>query len=153
LVERKKNITSVHFSTFLIDSAYAAGTASSSTSTVDSTLAVSEFSSGGHGLVPVEAPKNSRYPCRVKGANRDGGLVAASASLWNEVSSIHRIGSTKMMPMTQASRPRKMPPRGLRSARGLPVPARTAGRVSVTELIVRLPLGTRSTPFAGRRWR
>src|SRR3954466_8065417 len=77
LVERKKNITSVHFRTGRIDSAYAAGMASSSTRAVDSTLAVSEFSSEGHGLAPVEAPKNSRYPCSVSGAAIEGGLVAA----------------------------------------------------------------------------
>ena len=53
------------------------------------TLAVSELSSEGHGLAPVDAPKNSRYPCRVRGAKMDGGLVAASASLWKDVRSIH----------------------------------------------------------------
>src|SRR3954471_23555072 len=77
-VDRKKNITSVHLRTGRIDNAYAAGIASTSTSTVDSTLAVSELSREAHGL----APKNSRYPCRVSGAKIDGGLVAASASLW-----------------------------------------------------------------------
>ena len=40
LVDRKKNITSVHFLTGLIDSAYAAGVASSSTSIVETMLAV-----------------------------------------------------------------------------------------------------------------
>src|SRR2546423_14474131 len=82
LVERKKNITSVHLRTGRIDSAYAAGMASSSTSAVDSTLAVSELSREGHGLAPVEAPKNSRDPCSVRGAASDGGVVAACASLW-----------------------------------------------------------------------
>ena len=43
-MERKKNITSVHFSTGRIDSAYAAGTASTSTSSVETTLAISELS-------------------------------------------------------------------------------------------------------------
>ena len=59
-MDRKKNSTSVHLRTGRIDSAYAAGIASSRTSSVDSTLAVIELASGGHGLVPVEAPKNSR---------------------------------------------------------------------------------------------
>ena len=60
LVDRKKNITSVHLRTGRIDSAYAAGMASSSTRTVDTTLAVRELSSEGQGLAPLEAPKNSR---------------------------------------------------------------------------------------------
>ena len=59
-MDRKKNSTSVHLRTGRIDSAYAAGMANSSTSAVDSTLAVSELASAGHGLVPVEEPKNSR---------------------------------------------------------------------------------------------
>jgi hypothetical protein len=33
--------------------------ANTSTSTVDSTLAVTELSSGGQGLAPLDAPKNS----------------------------------------------------------------------------------------------
>ena len=43
-----------------IDSAYAAGIASSSTSTVDSTLAVSELSSERPRAGPARGPKNSR---------------------------------------------------------------------------------------------
>ena len=42
-MDRKKNITSVHFSTGLMDSAYAAGTASSSTKSVEMTLAIREL--------------------------------------------------------------------------------------------------------------
>src|SRR5206468_10411353 len=84
LVERKKNITSVHLRTGRIDSAYAAGMASRSTRTVEITLAVRELSSEGHG----SEPKNSRYPCSVRGARIEGGLVAASASLWKDVRSI-----------------------------------------------------------------
>src|SRR5687768_7099331 len=84
LVERKKKSTSVHFFTGLMLSAYAAGNDSSSTIRVDTMLAVSELSSGGHGLAPPV--KNSRYPSKVSGANTAGGLVAASLSLWNDVS-------------------------------------------------------------------
>src|SRR5690348_9755398 len=84
LVERKKNITSVHLRTGRIDSAYAAGIASTSTSTVDRMLAVRELSSDGHGL----DPKYSRYPCNVRGAKIEGGFVAASASLCRDVRSI-----------------------------------------------------------------
>src|SRR3954468_13088121 len=127
LVERKKNITSVHLRTGRIDSAYAAGMASSSTNTVDSTLAVSELSREGHGLAPVEAPKNSRYPCSVREAAIDGGFVAASASLWKDVRSIQAIGTMKRMPTSQARRPRARVPRGLRSRRAAPPGVRVAG--------------------------
>src|SRR4051812_19744110 len=101
LVLRKKNSTSVHFCTGLMLSAYAAGKHSTRTRAVETTLAVSEFSSGGQGEAPPE--KNSRYPSRVSGANTEGGLVAASASEWNEVRTIHSTGNTKRMPTTQAS--------------------------------------------------
>src|SRR5919112_6729627 len=87
LVDRKKNRTSVHLRTGRMDSAYAAGNDSSSTSAVDSTLAVREFASGGHGEAPLEAPKNSREPCSVKGAARDGGVFAAAGALLEGVSS------------------------------------------------------------------
>src|SRR5687768_4740993 len=74
LVDRKKNSTSVHFFTGRIESAYAAGKARSSTRIVDSTLAVSELSSDGHG----PASKKVWYPSRLSGAKKLGGLVAAS---------------------------------------------------------------------------
>ena len=57
-MDRKKNRTSVHFFTGLIDRAYAAGKDSSSTTRVETTLADTEFSSGGQGLAPPV--KNSR---------------------------------------------------------------------------------------------
>ena len=47
-MDRKKNRTSVHFSTGLIDNAYAAGIASSSTMIVDPIDAENELSNGGH---------------------------------------------------------------------------------------------------------
>ena len=56
-MDRKKNITSVHLRTGRMDSAYAAGMASTSTRIVDTTLAVTELISGGHGLAPLPAPK------------------------------------------------------------------------------------------------
>src|SRR5512138_1503759 len=109
LVLRKKNSTSVHLRTGLMLSAYAAGKHSSSTSAVDRTLAVRLLSSGGHGDAPPE--KNSRYPSRVSGANTEGGLVAASCSEWNEVSTIHSTGSTNRIPTTHASSESQGPPR------------------------------------------
>ena len=60
-----------------IDSAYAAGKASRSTRTVDSTLAVSEFSSGGQGPRVEEGPVALQGQ---RGERRAGGFFAASAS-------------------------------------------------------------------------
>ena len=59
-MDRKKNSTSVHLRTGRIDSAYAAGIDSASTSRVEQMLAVAELMSGGNGLAPLLAPKNSR---------------------------------------------------------------------------------------------
>src|SRR5690625_6812511 len=56
-VVRKKNMTSRHRCTGRIESAKAAGNASTRTKMTDSSDAVSEFSSGGHGLIPAP-PKN-----------------------------------------------------------------------------------------------
>src|SRR5215212_10142265 len=81
LVDRKKNITSVHLRTGRMDRAYAAGMARINTKIVDTTLAVSELIKGGHGLAPLPAPKKFAYPSSVNGAKNDGGLVAASVSL------------------------------------------------------------------------
>src|SRR5687768_6593169 len=110
LVDRKKNMTSVHLRTGRMDRAYAAGIARTSTRIVEITLAVSELSNDGQGLAPPPAPKKLRYPSRVSGAARDGGFVAASASLWKEVSTIHSTGSTNRNPITQAARARANPP-------------------------------------------
>src|SRR3954447_10709316 len=108
-VLRKKNSTSVHFRTGLMLRAYAAGKHNRSTRTVDRMLAVRLLSNGGHGDAPPE--KNSRYPSRVSGANTEGGLVAASASEWNEVRTIHSTGSTNRIPTTHASSESQGPPR------------------------------------------
>ena len=98
MVDRKKKSTSVHFFTGLIDRAYAAGKASRRTRTVDSTLAVSEFSSGGQG----PESKKVLYPSTDSGANSAGGFFAASGSEWKEVSTIHRTGRTKRIPTIHA---------------------------------------------------
>ena len=60
MVERKKNITSVHFRTGFTDSAYAAGMATTSTMMVETTEAISELNRYGQGLCPDNEPKNSR---------------------------------------------------------------------------------------------
>src|SRR3954468_1753302 len=78
LVDRKKNITSVHLRTGRIDSAYAAGMDSTSTRIVDRMEAGAELIRDGQGLVPVPEPKKLAYPSNVRGAKNDGGLVAAS---------------------------------------------------------------------------
>ena len=116
--------------------AYAAGIASSSTRAVDARLAVAELISGGHGLAPVLAPKNSRYPSRVSGAVNFGGLVPASASLWNEVSTIHATGTKKVSPTSQATTPQ------MRLAHREP------------RVVIRIPpRGTGTRRRAARRWR
>src|SRR3712207_7305820 len=53
---------------------------------------------------------------------------------------------SKRNPITQATRPRRRPPRGLRGRRGAPSGVRVAGTgaTSVTELIARSPPGPRS---------
>src|SRR3954451_7953001 len=94
-----------------MDSAYAAGIASRSTSSVDTRLAVAELISGGSGLAPLLAPKNSAYPCRVSGAAIDGGLVAASVSLCSDVSTIHATGTKNRTPTIQANNAYRAPAR------------------------------------------
>ena len=108
MVDRKKKSTSVHFFTGLIDRAYAAGKASRRTRTVDSTLAVSEFSSGGHG----PESKKVLYPSSDSGAKSAGGFFAASGSEWKDVSTIHRTGRMKRIPTIQAVALRRMELRG-----------------------------------------
>src|SRR3954470_18054477 len=127
--------------------------ASSSTRTVDTRLAVNELSSEGHGLAPVDAPKNSRYPCSVRDAATDGGLLAASASLWKDVRTIHASGTMKRMPITQATMPRATVPRGFRSGRDAPPGVRVAGMGPTSVTLIAIPLGTEWTPCAARRWR
>src|SRR5256885_11586954 len=113
-------------------SAYAAGIASSSTTMVAPTLAVAELMSGGHGL----PPKNSLYPVSVSGAVNFGGLVPASDSLWNEVSTIHATGTKKVSPTSQATTPQ------MRLARREP-----RGVIGVP------PRGTGTRRRAARTWR
>src|SRR5690348_11120122 len=117
--------------------------ASTSTSAVEIRLAVRELSRDGQGLVPVEAPKNSRYPCSVKEAATDGGLLAASASLWKDVRTIQAIGMMKRMPTSHATMPRVTVPRGFRSGRGAPPGVRVAGiGPTFVTLLIAIPLGT-----------
>src|SRR5215203_4000974 len=80
LVDRKKNMTSVHFLIGRTDSAYAAGIASRITRIVEMMEAIAELINGGHGLAPEEAPNNSRSPSMVNGAKKLGGLVEALTS-------------------------------------------------------------------------
>src|SRR3954447_3225131 len=90
-VERKKNSTSRHFSTGRIASAYAHGTASSSTSTVEPIVAHAEFSSA----VPMPPSKTALY-CSSVGLKISLGVsVNASRSCLNDVSTIQKTGKDR----------------------------------------------------------
>src|SRR6266545_2083550 len=100
-VEMKKNNTSVHLATGRNDSAYAAGVASRTTSTVEKTLAISEFSRNG-----VMLRSNTALYCSMVGLkNQVGGLLAASCSCLKLVSTIQMTGKTNTIPATQATMP------------------------------------------------
>src|SRR3954447_23483466 len=153
LVDRKKNITSVHLRTGLIDSAYAAGMDRTSTRIVEMMLAVAELISGGQGLAPLLAPKKFAQLSSVSGAKNDGGLVAAVVSLCSEVSSIHNTGNTKMIPMTQAATPSSSAPRlGLGALVGISFVA-VGFAPDVSSAVIGPPPGTATTRRAGRTWR
>src|SRR5262245_21053252 len=119
---------------------------------VESTLAVAELINGGHGLAPLLAPKKFAQLSSVSGAKNDGGLVAALASLWNEVSSIHSTGKTKMIPMIQAATPSSTALRlGLGTLVGMSLVA-VGFAPDVSSAVIRPP-GTATTRRARRTWR
>src|ERR671921_1187675 len=72
----------------------------------------------------------------VSGANTDGGLVAAEASEWNEVSTIQTTGSTKRMPTTQASRDSQTLAPSRRFLTGRPRSSRVAGTGPVSVMVL-----------------
>src|SRR4051794_29124540 len=95
----KKNSASVHFRTGRMDSAYAAGVASSTTRIVETMLAVSELSRYG-----VMLPANTSLYCVKVGLKiQVGGLLAATVSCLNPVSTIQITGKTNSRPTAQAS--------------------------------------------------
>src|SRR4029079_10497168 len=98
-VERKKNRTSRHFSTGRIASAYAHGTASSSTRIVEPIVAHAEFSSA----VPMPPSKTALYCSSVGLKISFGDSVNASRSRLKDVSTIHKTGKNIPSPTIHPS--------------------------------------------------
>src|SRR3984957_8980782 len=98
LVEMKKNSESRQPRTGRIDSAYAAGSASTSTTMVEPIVAIAECSM--NGSIPLNTMRNS---LRVGLKVNFGGQVSAADSGLNAVITIHRIGMKKAIPATQPS--------------------------------------------------
>src|SRR6188472_629930 len=97
----KKNSASLHLATGRSESAYAAGVASTTTSRVEKTLAISEFSRNGVMLL-----SNTLVKCSNVGVkNQTGGLVVTSLACLRLVSTIQMTGKTKMIPASQATTP------------------------------------------------
>ncbi len=94
----KKNSESRHPFTGWMDSAYAAGSASTITRTVEPIVAIAECSMNG-----PKPLKTSRNWLSVGLKVNLGGQVSAADSGLNAVSTIHRIGMKKAMPTTQPS--------------------------------------------------
>src|SRR5436305_8220890 len=115
LVEMKKNRPSRQCGTGCTDRAYAAGTPSTSTRTVETVVAISEWVTYG------PQPENtSRNWASVGLKVNFGGQVWAADSGLNAVSTIHSTGRKNAMPTTQASTPQPSCPdiRRTRSAAG-----------------------------------
>src|SRR5688500_15768902 len=102
----KKNSASVHFATGRSDSAYAAGVASTTTSSVEKMLAISELSRNGVML----RSNTCAYWSRVGVKDQVGGLLAASCSCLKLVSTIQITGKTKTIPAVQATTPQAAVP-------------------------------------------
>src|SRR6185437_8390517 len=100
LVEMKKNRPSRQRGTGCTDRAYAAGTPSTSTRTVETVVAISEWVTYG------PQPENTSRNCASVGLNTNlGGQVWAADSGLNAVSTIHSTGRKNAMPTTQARTP------------------------------------------------
>src|SRR6202042_2489831 len=97
----KKNSESRQPRTGRIDSAYAAGSASTRTRMVEPTVAMAECSMNGQaGVAPLKTTRNSASG----GVKVNfGGQVSADASGLNAVITIHSTGMKKAMPTTQPS--------------------------------------------------
>src|SRR5688500_6039579 len=90
-VEMKKNSASRTLTTGRMLSAYAAGTASTSTRSVDPTLALSELIR--YGI--MSRPKTTWNWSSVRSGAKVGGMVAAWLSGLNAVNTIHATGKKK----------------------------------------------------------
>src|SRR6201987_5561678 len=133
LVEMKKNTPSRQCGTGCTDSAYAAGTPSASTRTVETVVAISEWVTYG------PQPENtSRNWASVGLKTNFGGQVCAADSGLNAVSTIHSAGRKNAIPTTQAKTAQptcpliRRPPRpaGARSRTG------AAGEVAVAVAVI-----------------
>src|SRR6187549_2356296 len=102
----KKNSASLHLATGRSDSAYAAGVASTTTSRVEKTLAISEFSRNGVMLLSSTLVKCSNVGVK----NQVGGLVVTSLACLKAVSTIQMTGKTKTIPTSQAPMPQTVLP-------------------------------------------
>src|SRR6266496_5109416 len=115
LVEMKKNRPSRQCGTGCTDRAYAAGTPSTSTSTVETVVAISEC------VTYVPQPEKTRRNCaRVGEKTNLGGHVWAADSGLNAVITIHSTGRKNAIPATHARTPQPTCPdtRRSRSAAG-----------------------------------
>src|SRR5579875_2150894 len=126
----KKNSASRHLPTGRSDSAYAAGVASASTSSTESTVAIAEFARNG----PIPAENTCLYSLRVGEKSNFGLFVYAAASGLNDVITIHSTGKKKTIPAnhasvahaTELSRARSPGPRRRRGRRRVAVAATVA---------------------------
>src|ERR1700733_8742250 len=94
-------------------SAYAAGTASTRTSKVDTTVAITEWVTYG-----PQSEKTSRNSASVGLKVNLGGQVSAADSGLNAVITIHSTGTKNPIPTTQATMPQPTRPEISRTRRG-----------------------------------
>src|SRR6266576_6095111 len=126
LVEMKKNSPSRQCGTGCTDRAYAAGTPSASTSTVDTVVAISEWVTYG------PQPENTSRNCASVGLNTNlGGQVCAADSGLNAVSTIHSTGRKNAIPTTQARTPQPTCPLISRNFCGAGSRARSGSALAV----------------------
>src|SRR5437899_1839590 len=133
LVEMKKNRPSRQCGTGCTDRAYAAGTPSTSTRTVETVVAISEWVTYG------PQPENTSRNCASVGLNTHlGGQVWAADSGLNAVSTIHSTGRKNAIPTTHARTPQ---PTWLDISRILCGPGSRAlrARVGTAVAVIRLP--------------
>src|SRR5690348_12707748 len=131
LVEMKKNNPSRQCGTGCTDRAYAAGTPSASTSTVETVVAISEWVTYG------PQPENTSRNCASVGLNTNlGGQVCAADSGLNAVSTIHSTGRKNAIPTTQARTPQPTCPLIRRTRNPAGSRSRTGTAVAVAVAVI-----------------
>src|SRR5215470_11030472 len=131
LVEMKKNRPSRQRGTGCTDRAYAAGTPSASTRTVETVVAISEWVTYG------PQPENTSRNCASVGLKTNlGGQVWAADSGLNAVITIHSTGRKNAMPTTQARTPQPTCP-DIRRSRS-PAGSRSRTRTAVMSCLLEL---------------